>query len=1604
MDTLETNNFIHYFTNNIIPNTINIVFKNLNNYDKNIVNKYFFGLLQTIFFSFRIDYKTFIKKLQDDDYMIPVGVLLLLFPHISGNANEIEKLSDISIVKTDTDKYKYTNLQYGLIDRSLLKEQIFGEDNLKEIFLFLMTTIKKVSSKLFVNWIDIIPYTINDYKTTGLYIDTLNLYQSKQIRSHDFNINIFNKTGHLTDNTILNCVCLPIDDIYDTIANELYYQIKNIKWMVYDVVETNNKRPLPTVVLLNYLFGGNLLFYPITTDWISLSLENKSKFTSGWDRILTLSSTDSEEYSDGYLKISNEQIKKIVSSVCIFFNNYYKNIDTLVNKKKYKQLPESYKLTNIGNDEIKEKIKLSFATISQSLNSIPIEHLYTYFRDSFELFNYTWYSYYLLDDNKQHVKSVDDYYKIELFSKTISPKCIYNFAKSMCHIEVDTEYLMMPRFWVSLTKEQKQLFESHLYTDNTWFDIAGNLRRIGFESYEITKTHELILTNIRKNMIDIVFESLITRGVLSRYIPNPNITFDTPRDKIGSELQKSVLNKTNDIFTYGYYFLTGTPYYITDTIVINGKPDSYFDYMSTRNQWFSAYALNWISQIGFFNRFLNNRVIYVTGSTGVGKSTQIPKLILYGTKAFYHNSTSKIVCTQPRISPTRKTADIVSLEMGVPIDIDVNKNYFIQFKHKGNKHVKNANHLFLRIMTDGSLGMEITNPVLKSEPSLKYNIYDVVIIDEAHEHNANMDMILTLMKYITLYNNTLKLVIVSATMDDDEPIYRRFYRDINDNRKYPLNYWIKDNNMDRVNVDRRVHISPYGRTTNHKISEFYKENGDPIKQILEIIQSTHTGDILLFQPGKKEIAESIDILNKLSPSHVIALPYHSELKDDRRQFIEDISDRLKDLRMNKTDDFNDKPNITKGNGHYTRAVIVATNIAEASITIRTLKFVVETGVQNTAIYSYQHKNTAIEKTTISDSSRLQRRGRVGRVGPGTVYYMYNANKTKDVRTYYNFCIKNINFDLYNRLCEDSTSSISFDINNDPNNPNFTPMYGNIKSIYNEFVPFINSYFNLKTYYDYFGNSKFYDYNNYENITEYRKNGYTLDNLRDIHGKFYIIHPDELSIKRNVTGKIVKHIQTNKLITDGVYNSQKIIEFFNELSDLFIYGDEDNIYKTNIGVKIQLLNNIFELSDPRHLYLLLYSFVFNNTHDMLKLVSLLETQDKYMNIFKPIETLINSNPPKTIYISSLKEVKKYAFDSEIHGDLEMVLRIMDNFHRDIGNSNISDDIKLTKHDINRDLRMAYDVDAYIKKLNIGRMSSDTVINSEKLLEILDSKYNERHINDTINHNLSSIKKTSDKYHLKFEMMKNYLKNYYELHNTFYLYVNKALSSVVNFEHYNYLFDVVKYLKNISKTSVMTNYDKLISCFVLVYPYNIVSNIQGTPHNLYLYDPSISNIYTIKTQKNTTNLITFLDQKYLNGLLFYSTIAIGGDGTGKKEISGINYVHPSLISLLHTTKQIYSIEILDKKYKKEMIKQVIGTTQISSTKYKDKLREVYDYIISKNTIDDTNKLFDKKVFFDKAQRTQKNGVIAMIIGDVDKKEENKSKQRHEFNKRILELHNL
>ncbi len=1582
------NDITNFIDNDIIPNTIEKYFKNLNTIDKNMLKKYYKKIIFVIYYSFfynNSNFNDFKEKMSINNFSDSTAILLLLLPYInpSEDSNDITSFNDMvkrkykdTNIKLSSPKYVYTNFQYGRCIRNTIEEINFEEDFLKNNYLFLVNTIKNTSNKLYINWIDIIPYDMINYKSSKLFINTEKYFIEGKLREYDF----YNDTD-INNDLIKNLSCLNIGDIYETLTNEFYYQIKNVKWLIYDIYIDNLKKPIPLLLVLNQIFG-ELLWQPSLFDWDDMKKEELLLFEEKWRYLLNLAKTG-ENFDNGILVISSKNIRKILKALIIFFNNYYKDMENLIERKEYERI----NFDEIPDDEFEEADEeilenIKFSKIRKILNNIKLEYIYKFIKDSLELLKLSWYSLKLFDKNKRKISHIKKY--MEEYNSQITIKNIYNFCKSLCHINYNNKFTQLPRFWQSLTSEQKTIIENRFYDMDQnimdWFNISRNLKQ--FNLTNILEYHESIFNYMRNNIIEFVFESLISRGILSKLVPAldlakkiKNIPIDK-RSKFYPEYLKDKVfstNESNKIWTDSYYYLTSTTYQYMNPIEYNNRLNkkiqtNYFNWNSSEDSgsWYAAYALDWICQINFFNKFINNRVMYVTGATGAGKSTQVPKLLLYAQKALLYNSTSHIVCTQPRKTPTTNNADRVSLEMGVPLSTELKKNYYVQFKHKDAKHIKNTNHLSLKFVTDGSLGMEINNPVLRKEPYYTQNLYDIVIIDEAHEHNANMDMILSLMKYIALYNNTLKLVIVSATMDDDEPTYRRYYRDINDNKMYPLNYYLEKHNLDRINVDRRFHMSPPGKTTRYDIKDIYLENintsiQDPINLALNIIKNSQTGFILIFQPGVGEIENMIIELNKKLPDDVIAIPYHSLLKKNIREFVEKIDSNYTKLALEKHIKFSDLANPEDGPymGKYKRIVIVATNIAEASITINNLKYVIETGTQKTAIYDYSKRNTSLKIKTISDSSRLQRRGRVGRVAPGDVYYLYKKGTTENIKTIYNICIQDISLELYKRLYKNSNEKVLLYIDNDPNNPKNKINYDDLKIKYDKFDLNFIYYFNLNNYFTYFGNTKHYDYNNYENISYYYENGYSINNLNDYNGKFFIIHPEEIDLVRNITGIIIENKNKSNILKNNLLTSKKLEVFWESLkNDYFLDYNNDQIFKLELGNKFTRLQEIFSFEDPKLFKIFLYSYVFGVQEEVFRIICLLQVITRYTDSFLQ-GYILNGK-----FVKPIDEVKKYV--GECRGDLEAILIILNYYHQKLDSSGVEYDkdfnlldskIFITQaskyikeHDniISREAAMKQ-LNLNIKDTNFfSYLDKENYMNLRKSDKFIDFALNS--FDDKSNEILDFCKK----YYLNFLTLRNYYEKYCSFKNIIYLYNNKELDDV-KMEEYGLLNELVDYLSKNLKSKSFNKYDKIISCFILANPYNLVSNITGTNNFIYLYEPTRENIYKLSTitqyNKKLDNLVNPI---YLSKYIYYHNLDID-----KESISIVNNVDPKILENLNN---IYNLNDYNNKLNNLLKQDYIPKNNVYSSNYKNKLKEIISDISISNKADTSNEkieFFNRKI---------------------------------------------
>lgn len=323
-----------------------------------------------------------------------------------------------------------------------------------------------------------------------------------------------------------------------------------------------------------------------------------------------------------------------------------------------------------------------------------------------------------------------------------------------------------------------------------------------------------------------------------------------------------------------------------------------------------------------------NQILVVVGETGSGKTTQLTQYMIesgYGKRG-------KVGCTQPRRVAATSVAKRVAEEFGCRLGEEV--GYSIRFEDLTSERT------LIKYMTDGMLLREcLVDPDLKQ--------YSVIILDEAHERNVHTDVLMGLMKQTTLRRPDLKLIVTSATLDADK--FCKYFRDCPiftiPGRMYPVDVlYTKDPEADYLDA--------------------------ALITVMQIHLSEPPGDILVFLTGQEEIDTACQILfdrMKALGSNVpelIILPIYSALPSEMQSRI-----------------FEPAP---KGS----RKVILGTNIAETSVTIDGIYYVVDPGFVKQKVYNPKTGMDALVVCPISKAQGKQRAGRAGRTGPGKCYRLY----------------------------------------------------------------------------------------------------------------------------------------------------------------------------------------------------------------------------------------------------------------------------------------------------------------------------------------------------------------------------------------------------------------------------------------------------------------------------------------------------------------------------------------------------------------------------------------------------------------------------------------
>lgn len=347
----------------------------------------------------------------------------------------------------------------------------------------------------------------------------------------------------------------------------------------------------------------------------------------------------------------------------------------------------------------------------------------------------------------------------------------------------------------------------------------------------------------------------------------------------------------------------------------------------------------------------HHQVVVVAGETGSGKTTQLPKICLaLGRRQIAH--------TQPRRIAARSVAERVAEEMGVELGEQV--GYQVRFTRRASSDTA------LTVMTDGVLLAEISH-------DRDLCAHDTIIIDEAHERSLNIDFLLGYLKQLLPRRPDLKVIITSATIDtarfsahfDDAPVIEVSGRTYPVEVRYrPLDpsEQIRPDDEDDIDDEDELLHRPSAPSLTSPDDEVVDQVTGICRAVQELCRE-ESGDILVFLAGEQEIRETAEALADLNLSNTEVLPLFARLSaaEQHRVFTP----------------------------HTGRRIVLATNVAETSLTVPGIRYVIDPGTARISRYSVRTKVQCLPIEPVSQASANQRAGRCGRVAPGICIRLYS---------------------------------------------------------------------------------------------------------------------------------------------------------------------------------------------------------------------------------------------------------------------------------------------------------------------------------------------------------------------------------------------------------------------------------------------------------------------------------------------------------------------------------------------------------------------------------------------------------------------------------------
>ncbi|HMT81769.1 MAG TPA: ATP-dependent RNA helicase HrpA, partial [Azonexus sp.] len=335
-----------------------------------------------------------------------------------------------------------------------------------------------------------------------------------------------------------------------------------------------------------------------------------------------------------------------------------------------------------------------------------------------------------------------------------------------------------------------------------------------------------------------------------------------------------------------------------------------------------------------------HQVVIVCGETGSGKTTQLPKICLdlgLGARGLIGH-------TQPRRLAARSVATRLAQELKTQVGAGVGVKIRFQDRSTPESWVK--------LMTDGILLAES-----QSDPYL--NAYEAIIIDEAHERSLNIDFLLGYLKQLLVKRPDLKVIITSATIDAD---------------RFSTHFTVNGKKAPIIEVSGRLYPVEVRYRPVEDIDKKDDERDlyDAIVDAADEVSRLGSGDILVFLPGEREIREAAEALRK----HALARP---GLSSAHAPEILPLFSRLS---------AGDQDRIFKPSGGQ-RRIVLATNVAETSLTVPGIRYVIDTGLARVKRYSYRNKVEQLQIEKVSQAAARQRAGRCGRVAAGVCIRLYD---------------------------------------------------------------------------------------------------------------------------------------------------------------------------------------------------------------------------------------------------------------------------------------------------------------------------------------------------------------------------------------------------------------------------------------------------------------------------------------------------------------------------------------------------------------------------------------------------------------------------------------